>query len=117
MNETVHGILKPTRVFATLLAFAASSSGAWAQELPEGITVADVDAFRAAIISAGCEIRNEAQAAIVEAATGFDEDKLAALADYLIDSGELLVTDNLAGLGMTGDACSEEDDNEDDNDD
>ena len=82
----------------------------WAQDgLPDAISTADVDAFRTAMIAAGCEIRNDGQAAIVEAATGFDEDKLAALVTYLMDTGELLVTGNVAGFGMVNEQCSGED--------
>ena len=82
----------------------------WAQDgLPDGVTAADVDAFRTAMIAAGCEIRNESQAAMVESATGFDEDKLAALVAYLMGNGELLVTENIAGFGMTSEQCGGED--------
>ncbi len=85
-----------------------------AQSLPEGVSEADVQAFRDAVISAGCEIRNDDQAAIVEVATGFDEETLRALAEYLIAAGEMSFTPGLAGLGMDSDTCGgagEDDDN------
>jgi len=82
----------------------------WAQDgLPDGITAADVDTFRTAMIAAGCEIRNDDQAAIVEAATGFGEDKLSALVAYMMGNGELLITENVAGFGMINDQCGGED--------
>ena len=83
---------------------------ALAQELPSGVSAADVDAFRAAIISAGCEIRDDDQAAVVEQATGFEEDKLSVLAEYLIATGELSFTPEMPGLGLNSEECGDEND-------
>ncbi len=88
---------------------------AGAQDLPSGVSAADVEAFRAAIVAAGCEIRDDDQAGMVEQATGFDEEKLGALAEYLIATGELSFTPELPGLGLTSEECG--DDNDDDDDD
>ena len=82
-----------------------------AQSLPEGVSEADADAFRAAVVAAGCEIREEVQANAVEAATGFDEEKLGALVQYMVATGELVYTPGQPGLGMESDQCGDDDDN------
>ena len=93
-----------------------------AQSLPEGVSEADVESFRAAVVAAGCEIREDAQATSVEEATGFDEDKLGALVEYMVATGEMIYTPGMPGLGMENDQCpgsgdggEDDDDDDDDN--
>ena len=100
-----------TRVGMPLVALALLAPSL-AQALPEGLSEADVDAFRAGMVAAGCEIRVESQALIVEAATGFSEDKLGALTDYLLGTGELAVTPEGDGIALDNAQCGGEDDDD-----
>ncbi len=111
--------LTPAFAAPALAAFLALPGALAAQSLPEGVSEADVESFRAAVVAAGCEIREEAQAGSVEEATGFDEDKLGALVEYLVATGEMIYTPGLPGLGMENDQCpgSDGDDENDDDDD
>ncbi len=111
--------LTPAIAAPALAAFLSLPGALAAQSLPEGVSEADVESFRAAVVAAGCEIREEAQAGSVEEATGFDEDKLGALVEYMVATGEMIYTPGLPGLGMENDQCagSDGDDENDDDDD
>ncbi len=96
------------KLAAPLVALALLAPGL-AQALPEGLSEADLDAFRAGMVAAGCEIRSQSQAQIVEAATGFGEAKLGSLTDYLLGTGELAVTPAGDGIALNNAECGEED--------
>lgn len=56
---------------------------------PQGVTDADIAAYRAAMETAGCVVASPEQAAVVETATGFDTAKLRAITDYLVEIGDV----------------------------
>ncbi|MCF2872114.1 hypothetical protein L0664_13645 [Octadecabacter sp. G9-8] len=58
------------------------------ETLPDGVSAGDVALFQSAVTAQGCSIANDAQAAAVEAATGFDSDKLRAITQYLTLAGQ-----------------------------
>lgn len=66
----------------------AGCDGLEGQTLPDGVSAADVALFRAAVAEEGCSITSDAQAASVEAKTGFNDDKLRSITQYLRLNGE-----------------------------
>lgn len=74
------------------------------QPLPPGVSQTDIATYRAAVTAAGCTIENDTQAAPVEARTGFDDDKLGDITDYLAVEGELQFTAN--GIRLTSGPCT-----------
>ncbi|AKS46611.1 hypothetical protein SAMN05444287_1728 [Octadecabacter temperatus] len=82
----------------------AGCDGQNGQTLPDGVTAADVALFRAAVADAGCSITSDAQAAPVEARTGFSEDKLRSITQYLRLNGETDV--GATGFRLTSGTCA-----------
>lgn len=82
----------------------AGCDGQVSETLPDGVSAADVALFRAAVADAGCSINSDADAAPVEARTGFSEDKLRIITQYLRLNGE---TDVIAdGFRLTSGPCA-----------
>lgn len=82
----------------------AGCDGLDGQTLPDGVTAEEVALFRSAVTDAGCAINNDADAAPVEARTGFSEDKLRIITQYLLLNGETDVTAN--GFRLTSGTCA-----------
>lgn len=64
-----------------------------------------IAAFVAAVEAAGCVIANDAQAAQVEAATGFDEATLGTIVSALLDRGDLVVAQSGDGIRLISAGC------------
>ena len=64
---------------------------------------AQIDAFIAAVEAQGCVVENDAQAAAVENATGFDEATLGAIVGAMVEDGRLVFTD--AGMRLMAGTC------------
>ncbi len=91
--------LRPLLIGALALALAACAA-----PLPNGLSAADVAAFSAGMEKAGCTVQSDQTAAIVEEHTGFDETKLAALTDYLLETGALAEAGS--GIRLTTGTCA-----------
>ncbi len=82
----------------------AGCDGQNGQTLPDGVTATEVALFRSAVADAGCSITSDAQAAPVEAQTGFSEDKLRIITQYLRLNGETDVS--AEGFRLTSGTCA-----------
>ena len=92
----------PAAICAVLL----TSGAALAQEMPDGVTQADLDAFQAAMITQGCVIDSADKAVAVEDATGFSEDQLSTIVGYLMEVGQMEMSAEAAGIRLLDvDAC------------
>lgn len=78
--------------------------GGTSSTLPDGVTDADVALFKAAVADAGCVITTNAQADPVAARTGFSDDKLTLILQYLTLSGESEVLPS--GFRLTTGSCA-----------
>jgi len=74
------------------------------QTLPDGVTGADVAAFRTAVTAAGCAIETPAQAIPIAEQTGFDREKLRSITQYLVLAGESEPT--ASGFRLTSGSCA-----------
>ena len=82
----------------------AGCDGLSGQTLPDGVTADEVALFRTAVTEAGCSVATETQAEFVETRTGFEEAKLAIIAQYLTFAGE---SEPLAtGFRLTSGTCA-----------
>ncbi|HGG05465.1 MAG TPA: hypothetical protein ENK28_08395 [Aliiroseovarius sp.] len=91
---------------SAVLAVLLTSGAALAQEMPDGVTQADLDAFQAAMITQGCVIDSEDKAVAVEDATGFSEDQLSAIVGFLMEAGQMEMNAEAAGIRLLDvDAC------------
>lgn len=66
----------------------AACDGGQGQVLPDGVSEADVAVFKSAVAAEGCSISTNAQGDAIQAATGFDDDKLSIITQYLTLAGE-----------------------------
>lgn len=66
----------------------AACDGGVGQTLPDGVSEADVALFKSAVAAEGCTVANDTQGDAVQAATGFDDDKLSIITQYLTLAGE-----------------------------
>ena len=82
-------------------ALGALSLGACAAE---GGMAGDAARFAEAMARAGCVVASDAQAAIVEDHTGFDEDKLRAISNDMLESGALVAVPG--GIRLTTGTCA-----------
>lgn len=85
------------------LALAACDGVEGSNTLPEGVSRADVALFTAAVTDAGCAI-DRANAPEVKARTGFEDDKLAIITQYLTLAGES--TPTASGFRLTSGSCA-----------
>ena len=74
------------------------------ETLPKGITTADVAQFKTAVTDAGCAITDPDLADRVETQTGFDDDKLTLILQYLTLAGESEPA--AAGFRLTSGPCA-----------
>jgi hypothetical protein len=82
----------------------AGCDGQSGQTLPDGVTAAEVALFRSAVTDAGCSVSNFAEAAEIETRTGFSDDKLRIITQYLLLNGETDVT--ASGFRLTSGTCA-----------
>ncbi|ROT98526.1 hypothetical protein [Histidinibacterium lentulum] len=73
---------------------------------PAGIGDAELAAFRAAVVEAGCRVTNAEEAAVVEARTGLTEDQLRDVVEYLAGQGELVDARD-TGFVLASGTCAE----------
>ena len=66
----------------------AACDGGQGQILPDGVSEADVAMFKSAVAAEGCTISTDAQGDAIQAATGFESDKLSIITQYLTLAGE-----------------------------
>ncbi len=93
-------------VRAAICAVLLTSGAALAQDMPDGVTQGDLDAFQAAMIAQGCVIDSDDKAVAVEDATGFSEDQLGAIVGYMIEAGQMEMSAEAAGIRLLDvDAC------------
>ncbi|MBK5928907.1 hypothetical protein [Rhodobaculum claviforme] len=90
--------MKPV-LFATLLATVAAPA------LAEP-SAAEIDTFVAAVEQIGCIVQTDAQASAIEAATGFNDAKLAEIVAVLLADGRAVVPASAEGLRLTTEACT-----------
>lgn len=72
---------------------------------PQGVSPADLSAYRLALADVGCTVADAATAARVEGATGLSDGQLEAVTDYLVESGELTPLVPL-GVRLTTGRCA-----------
>lgn len=93
------------RPLIATLAFVAGTLPAFASDLPEGMTQAQIDAFERAMINVGCEVRSEATGLQVEAQTGMTNDQLIQVREYLIEESRLAETEDGIGIRLIHAEC------------
>lgn len=94
--------MKRTAILLAALVLAGCGAGG-SNTLPSGVTDADVALFTAAVTDAGCAVsRNNAPD--VKAQTGFADDKLAIIVQYLTLAGESEPT--ATGFRLTSGTCA-----------
>lgn len=81
----------------------AACDGAVSDTLPDGVSAADVALFKSAVADAGCAIERS-NAPQVKAQTGFDDDTLAIITQYLTLAGES--TPTASGFRLTSGSCA-----------
>jgi len=82
----------------------AGCDGRVGQTLPDGVSSADVAVFKSAVAAEGCAISTVAQGDTVAAVTGFDDDKLSIITQYLTLAGESEPT--ASGFRLTSGTCA-----------
>lgn len=94
--------MKPVAlIFAGLLL--AACEGTPGQTLPDGVSATDVALFKTAVTGAGCSVTT-ANAAAIEAQTGFDDATLKIITQYLTLAGESEPTAD--GFRLTSGTCA-----------
>ncbi|SMX32584.1 hypothetical protein [Octadecabacter ascidiaceicola] len=78
--------------------------GIGGETLPVGVTAAEVAFFRTAVADVGCSITSDELAASVKTQTGFGEDKLRSITQYLRLNGETDVS--ASGFRLTSGTCA-----------
>ena len=87
-------------------AFVLVGAGAAYADLPQGMSQTDVNTFTSAMIEAGCVVRTDEQGAAVEATTGFHENKLTEIVDYLTETGQIAPLETGDGIKLVNEACN-----------
>ena len=82
----------------------AGCDGGAGNTLPDGVTGDDVVQFKSAVTAVGCTISTSVQAADVMAQTGFNDEKLHTITQYLTLAGESEPV--TAGFRLTSGSCA-----------
>ncbi len=99
----ISGTVKNAAVLLAGLALA-GCDGAGGQTLPDGVSAADVAAFKSAVTNAGCAIDTPAQAVPIREATGLDREQLRSITQYLVLTGDSAPT--ATGFRLITGACA-----------
>ncbi|KAA9009742.1 hypothetical protein [Histidinibacterium aquaticum] len=97
--------MKSLPALLAVLAVSACATAPQPPQRPAGVTDADLALFRSAVAQAGCRVGGPREAEIVEARTGFEDNKLRAITEYLAASGEMRETSPL-GFVLTSGPCA-----------
>ena len=73
-------------------------------DVERGFSDADMDRFVAAMIKVDCKVSFE-NAKVVEKATGFSDEKLRAITDYLKEKQLVAERDDTVGLKLINEGC------------
>lgn len=74
-------------------------------DMERGFSDRDMDQFVTAMISQGCVVKDKRDAADVELATGFSEEKLTNITDYLTDKKLIIPYVKTAGIILINEGC------------
>ncbi|KAJ55568.1 hypothetical protein ACMU_12810 [Actibacterium mucosum KCTC 23349] len=93
-----------TFVKTTTLCLALSPLAAFAQDVE--VTDDQLDSLRAAMVTAGCTIADEASATLVETTTGFNEETLSSIVAQLRVLNEIVDASDEGGITLISGACA-----------
>lgn len=88
------------------IAFVLAGAGMAHADLPQGMSQTDVNTFVNAMIAAGCSVKSEEESLAVETATGFHENKLTDIVDYLMEEGGVTPLAEGEGIQLVNEACN-----------